>query len=400
VKELDAGHFHRLYGIKRTRMTYRKKDYADYTLMTLLCMGVIVVSYGTASVMTYLGITLCVMMNIAFLIRHGAAPGIPVLLRRPQDVLYMLVYKIQNMQPMFLAAIAVFALDNLLIALTPQWPHQTELMRTIALYLLFGHFIGVSIFRTVILFSHLRHTGTVRDVLVQSAFKSFITRRPNIPLHVLHAYFTGLLAHLVLIAPWYIVITHFQLSVLTTPVVLALNFVIHLRYMKGYNDWFYRDHWLGHNSEFEFLYLHGTHHDAIPSGLIGVSGNGHLEGFLRHTLGNPMAFYNPVLAFALYTLEVVMDIKNHQYIPGVFPELNRQFHEVAQHSTHHWGGLEPYSIAIRPEQSGSFVAQAKGFKFPPDEIMNSIALDERLTGFKWDNPVYRKFLKIFDSYQN
>jgi hypothetical protein len=177
--------------------------------------------------------------------------------------------------------------------------------------------------------------------------------------------------------------------------VLAINVLTYLLYIKTYNAWFYRDHWLGHHSEFEFLYLHGTHHDALPTGLIGVSGNGYLEGFLRHTLGNPTAFYTPLLAFVLYTIEVQQDIVGHQHVPGIYPTVSRKFHETAQHSTHHWWLMEPYSIGFRsvPKQKPT------GFQFPPEELLNSIDLDQRLGGFQWDNPRHEHFLKLFDEYQ-
>lgn len=167
--------------------------------------------------------------------------------------------------------------------------------------------------------------------------------------------------------------------------------------MKSYNAWFYRDHWLGHNAELDFLYLHGTHHDAIPSGLIGVSGNGHLEGFLRHTIGNPMPVYNPFISFLLYTLEVQQDIQYHQYIPGVFPRLKREFHEHSQHSTHHFGMLEPYSIGFKNARFGK--SSSQNSSFPPKEILNSIELDEKLNGFEWNNRRYKQFMEIFDRYQ-
>jgi hypothetical protein len=395
VKALDDKHFHKIYGSRRSRVAYRKTDLLDYTLMTLLCVLVIGAAYGTNSVMTYLGVALCVALNLMFPLRHGFAIGKSVVLRRPLEVLYMFLYKLRNMQPMLFVAVAIFALDNFLIAKTPDWPHQTELMGTIALYLFFIHFIGVSLFRTVVLFSHLRNTPLIRDVLMQTSWKTLVATNPSISLHLVHACFTGLLTHLILIAPWYFIITHAQFSVLTLAAVFVLNVVTHYHYMKGYNAWFYRDHWLAHNSELEFLYLHGTHHDAIPSALIGVSGNGHLEGFLRHTLGNPMPLYNPILAFLLYTLEVVQDMRMHQYIPGVFPRLSRRDHETSQHSTHHYGHLEPYSIGLKLP----LPTQSKAVEFPPREILNSIALDEQLTGFKWDNHRHRQFMKLFDQYQ-
>src|SRR5205807_7834504 len=99
---------------------------------------------------------------------------------------------------------------------------------------------------------------------------------------------------------------------------------LHRNWYKVLNTWFYRDHWLGHNSEFEFIFLHGTHHDAIPSGMIAVAENGLLEGFTRYTLGSPIAVYDPIVSFLLFSFEITSDIESHQYIPGVFPRMPRK----------------------------------------------------------------------------
>jgi hypothetical protein len=211
---------------------------------------------------------------------------------------------------------------------------------------------------------------------------------------------TGVLTHLVLIAPWYFVITHLQFSVLFLPVAVAVNLFLHVRFLKAINAWFYRDHWLGHNAEMEFLYLHGPHHDAIPSGLIAVAGNGFLEGLLRNVVGYPTPFYNPAIAFVAYTMEVQRDIDFHQFIPGVFPRLGNEFRQVGQHSTHHFGRLEPYGFGIKLDQPGFSEEFIKLFKSFPEEFSNSIHLDEVLTDFEWDNPRYRWFLEICKKYES
>jgi len=156
---------------------------------------------------------------------------------------------------------------------------------------------------------------------------------------------------------------------------------------------------VGHNSELEFVLLHGTHHDAIPCGLIAVAGNGFLEGFLRFTIGSPVAFYNPVVSFIVYMFDVKTDIELHQYIPGVFPRLPRRVLEVGQHSTHHYGRLEPYSFGLKLDQPGIPEGYKKTLKWAPDELMNSLKLDEELTGFQWDNPTHQKTLDLWDKYQ-
>jgi hypothetical protein len=399
----DAGRFHQLHGVKNPRISYFERDFVDYALMTAISAAVIYLSYGGGHWMTLLGIVLCAVMIVGFPVRHGVQLRMPLLLRRPQDLIYMLVHKIGNVKPVWLLAVAILALENLFIYLTPDLPHHVEQMRTVGLWLFFAHFIGLTAYRTFVLIEHLRKRALVREVLQQTSWKKYLARQPNITLQILHAYFTGVLTHIVLIAPWYLVITYASFSVIALPVTCALNLFVQYQFFKVINDWFYRDHWLGHNSEFEFLYLHGTHHDAIPCGLIGVAGNGFLEGFFRYAIAFPTTFFNPVISFFVFTFVVKQDIDTHQYVPGVFPKLAKAFHEVTQHSTHHYGCLEPYSLGVKSDQLNlSEAAQAaarnltRGF---PTQLRNSIELDERLTGFKWNNSVYRKFLELLDRYQ-
>lgn len=391
--------YHRLFGPARPRMGYLRRDLADYVLMICCCAAVLRIAYGGTNGIFWLGMLLCVAMIVMFPMRHGFALRMPLILRRPQDALYMLIYKLQNLKPAYLAGLAVLVIDNVLIEHTRTLPHLSSMMRNIALGLFYAHLGLISLYRTVILIGHLRRREHVGEVLSQTPWKGTLARQPNVTLHILHAYCTGLLAHVILLAPWYVVITHCQYSLVTMAAVTLIDVLIHIRHLHSYSRWFYRDHWLGHNSELEFLYLHGPHHDAIPSGLIGVSGNGYLEGLCRHTMGNPAPFYSPPFAFVLYTLEVLEDIKSHQYIPGLFPKLPRRFHEIAQHSTHHFARLAPYSIGLKVPRQSERGRRQGYFQFPPEAIMNSVSLDEELNGFEWDNPPYRRFLELFDKYQ-
>ncbi|GAA4802786.1 hypothetical protein [Lysobacter hankyongensis] len=395
----DPTHFHKLYGVKRPRTTYRGKDFFDYTLMTVICGVALYFIYGPTHVLSWVTIALCVYMIVAFALRHGVEAAVPLLLRRPQDALYMIVYKIQNIKPVYFFAVAVLLLENYIIRITPDLPHHVGLMRNIALWLFYIHLGGITIYRTVILVAHLRERVLVRDFLMETSWKKAFSRRDNVVLEIFHAYFTGLLAHIVTLAPWYLIITHFEFSVLALPLALVLNVFTESWYLKVVNDWFYRDHWLGHNSELEFIYLHGTHHDAIPSGLIAVAGNGHLEGFVRYLIAFPTFFLNPIATFAFLTLIVQKDIATHQYIPGVYPKLGRKYLEKAQHATHHMGQLEPYSFGLKKELPGEAPAPVKKSAAAiPDELMNSIGLDEHLTGFQWDNESHRKYMRLFDKY--
>ena len=399
MKKNDPAVFHKLYGIKKSRIGYYGRDFLDYLLMVALSALVVGLSYGFGHVMSIVGLTLCAVMLATFIVRHGVEFRAPLILRRPQDALYMFLYKLQNLKLVWFIALGLLLLENFLIAATPNLPHHVDLMRTGALWLFYAHFISITAYRTAILIDHLAKKELVREVLMQTPWKRIVNAKTNITLEILHAYVTGLLTHIALIAPWYLVINHVSFSVIFLPVLCLINVIVHWKWINIYNSWFYRDHWLGHNSELEFIYLHGTHHDAIPSGLIAVSENGFLEGITRYTLGSPTSFYNPVISFMIHTLEVKTDIKRHQYIPGVFPRLPRRLMEIFQHSTHHYGLLAPYSVGLKLDQPGVSEEYKKQYARYPDVVMNSIKLDEELTGFQWDNPIQQRILSLYDMYQ-
>ena len=396
----DQAIFHKLYGTRKPRVIYYKKDFLDYTLMVLLSALAIVCCYGFHNAIAIAGLVLCAIMVATFVTRHGAEFRIPVIFTRPQEVLYAFTYKLRNLKSVYFMALGMLLLENLLIAATPNLPHHVDSMRKFALYLFYIHLISITIYRTVILIDHLAKRQLVREVLMQTAWQRSIKEDTNITLEILHAYCTGVLTHIILIAPWYVVITHARFSVVFLPVVCLADILIHLQWAKVLNAWFYRDHWLGHNSEFDFIFLHGTHHDAIPCGLIAVAENGFLEGFLRHAVGFPATFYNPAVAFLVNTFDIKKDIDTHQYIPGIFPRMPRELMELAQHSTHHYGPLEPYSIGLNFDHPSASESFKKTYRGTPEPIKNSIKLDEELTGFKWDNPTFRRILSLYDKYHN
>lgn len=400
AQSADPGRFHQLYGRKKTMILYRKENFIDYVLMSALTALVIYLCYGASHIITQVGFVLLALMVIAFPRRHGFELQVPVILRRPQDVLYMIAHKVQNIRPVLLFAIAFLVLENVLIRLTPTWPHHTEVMHEVAMWAFYVHLVGISVYRTVVLIDHLRKKDLVRQILLETPWGGHVSKQKSIVIEIMHAYVTGLLTHVVLLAPWYVVISYSSFSAVFVPLVVIVNIVTYQWHLKTFNEWYYRDHWLGHHSELEFVYLHGPHHDALPSGLIGVSGNGYLEGFFRHTVGVPTPLYNPVISALLYSVEVWGDIVNHQYIPGVFPSNKnaRQFHEMFQHSIHHMLRQEPYGIGLKDLGPPAPGEKRKVARIPA-AIANSISLDEQLTGFQWDNPYHKRFLELFDKYQ-
>lgn len=396
--KIDPSVFHKLYGTNKPRVTYYGKDFLDYVLMTLVVAAVAALSYGPSHPMAIAAFALGAFAVAAFVVRHGVELRVPLLLRKPHHALHTIAYKLQNVPPVFVLGLALLIAENFVIAATPNLPHQVEWMRTGALALFYIHFLVITAYRTHILVQHLANRELVREVLMQTPWKRVINDKTNITLEILHAYFTGVLTHIVLIAPWFLVVTHLRFSLILLPLTCALSFYVHRKWLKTYNRWYYRDHWVGHNSELEFLYFHGTHHDAIPSGLIAVADNGVLEGFTRYTMGSPVALYNPLLASVLLSSDIKADIDLHQYIPGVGPRIPRSVIEVYQHSTHHYGRLEPYSMGAKVDQPDATVDWKKRFPWMPDEVLNSFKLDEALNGAQWNNPTHLLTLSLWDKY--
>jgi hypothetical protein len=397
-KEANPATFHRMYGTKTSRLVYRSDDFFDYLLMTALVWLVAAVAFGPRHPLAWITLGLCAWMIWAFRLRHGWELTVPKIARRPQDMLYMVVYKLQNMRLAWIVAAVALLAENFLIARTPWLPHHTALMRTIAFGLFYTHLVVLTVYRTAILAAHLREQELVRAFLMETSWKAALSRQPSIAIEIVHAYCTGLLTHILLLAPWYVAIKYFNFSLVLLPLTVPLGFYIHSRFLKVVNLWFYRDHWLAHHSELEFLYLHGTHHDAIPSGLIGVSGNGYLEGVLRHTMGGPGIFYNPLTTFLIHCFDVKVDIDGHQFIPGVYPHVPMSVQLINQHSTHHFGKLEPYSLGLKldqPDVPEELLRRARVFT---KEQQNSVELDEKLTGFKWDNPRFQQYIDLYEKY--
>ena len=397
MSNADVEKFHKLYGTQKKRIKYQDKDFLDYLLMIGICALVLWFGYGANHVLAIIGMTLCVYMAIMFPIRHGVSLQVPLILRAPQDVVFMIVHKIQNIKAPYFIAIALLLAENVLIHYTPTWPHHVDWMRSLAIGLFWTHLIFITGYRTVVMIAHLRKRDHVRAVLSESVWKSRAQTPAMMSREIVFAYLTGLMTHLVYLVPWYLIITHVNYSLVLVPLTLILAFVIQKASVKTLNDWFYRDHWLGHNSEIDFVYMHGTHHDAIPSAMIGVAGNGHLEGLVRTAIGFPIPFYNPIASAFFYTVDVKTDMEMHQYIPGVYPKLTREFFGVIQHSLHHYGRLEPYGFAINLDQPISEELE-KRTRVLPDELKYSIRLDQQLTGYEWDSAKFRWFLDLVDRY--
>jgi len=396
---VNSDKLHKIYGKKTRRINYQAGDFIDYAIQISLCGFIVYSTYGAYHWILYPGSFICAFLVITFPLRNGIAIKMPVLLKRPTEIIYSFLHKIEGVSFIYVIAVSILFLENYLIYLTPDLPHQTELMKKIAIWTFWIHYASLSAYRTIIFIHHLVKKEHVRMVLMESVWKNLLLRQKSITLHLWHAYFTGELNHLILIAPCFLIITHLKFSILFFPVVLVLNGLTYWKFLEKMNELFYREHWLGHNLELDFLYYHGPHHDAIPSSLIGTS-TGFLEGFLRNVISFPNPFFQPVLAIIIYSIEMKYDMDAHQFIPGVFPEQRRALLEVTQHSRHHYGKVEPFGLAINYESSNPSEYLRKRFRLMPEKFKKSALLDEQLNGFKWANKEQKWFLSLADKYSS
>ncbi|HVZ30991.1 MAG TPA: hypothetical protein VG963_01110 [Polyangiaceae bacterium] len=373
---IEATRYHRVFGRRKPKITYFARDFSDYLLMNGLVALVVAAVFGAIHPMALIGMALCLLMTVAFPVRRGFKLAAPLILKRPQEIVYTLVYKVLNIRWELFLAVCLVLSEQAFIAFLPSLPHKVDLMRQVGLVFFYLSFTIVTLFRTRSLIDHLRKRDIVRAVLSDdTAWKATIaTTGPTF--EIIHAYASGLLSHITTTAPWYLVITLLDHSILFLPVgfVLSASLQRHFFTCREFRlwekrkkqdpaksgprpemfgtvaSWFYRDHWVGHNSEFEFLYLHGTHHDSIPVGLIATGENGHLEGFLRYCFGYPTALLSPIWAFLELTFLFILNIGSHQYVPGIYPY--SYWHSTGNvHFLHHFGRLVPYGVTTvgRPQ---------------------------------------------------
>jgi hypothetical protein len=124
-----------------------------------------------------------------------------------------------------------------------------------------------------------------------------------------------------------------------------------------------------------------------------------LEGFTRHGLAAPTTFFNPIISTLVNSYEIKGDIDAHQYIPGIYPKADIDRQRLAQHSMHHFGRLEPYSFGMSAEQPGANPEYIKKLKYLPEELKNSIKLDQQLDHFEWNSKAHADYLELVSKYE-
>jgi hypothetical protein len=242
-------------------------------------------------------------------------------------------------------------------------------------------FMIVTAFRVAILIAHLLRASVVREVLESSTQKKTIAKF-SIQQHIFHAFVTGMVAHLSLVAPAVLFYRWTNPSILREGLLIAGVFLWRAiaRPLKKRNliekpglihhRLFYDNHRLAHRSRFFFTVFHGHHHDAIPSALIGSAGG---TGFLEN-VDRALTWLDPLNSIVVLQFDwmysIAFDMVVHQYIPGVFPPAKVTVIGRAHHVTHHFGSALPLGMIYDAY----------------------IEANDMNNGYKPDNPVTRWFL--------
>ena len=275
---------HGLYRAPQVRMTYNIKDFTDYALMLALTAALAHCSFGAQHVFSQLAFGCCSWLLCAFAVRHGVSFRVPSLLTDPWGLPWVLLQKLDNVRPSVLACMCTLAVEQAAIALTPTWPHMSSEAAAVFSLVLSATFWAISAFRLAILLAHIWHRNHVFAYLQRTNWGKMIahTSTPRQLLDLSHAFFTGLLCHLLAVAPLYLAIDQLAHSLVFAPVRLGVNAAALWWFWKhDFNEWLHRDHWVCHHHELAFLYLHGPHHDALPVSMMAAHDTGMLEGFLR-----------------------------------------------------------------------------------------------------------------------
>ena len=264
-------------------------------------------------------------------------------------------------------------------------------------------FLLVTLFRVTILIAHVLRASIVRDVLEHSPQKKTIAVL-SIHHHILHAFITGMMAHLCLVAPCALFFMLTEPSYLREALLLSGFFLwwglaTPLRKRKMLvrpgvigNRLFYQNHTTAHQSRFYFTVFHGHHHDAIPSAIIG---SGAETGFLENVDRGItwLDFLNSILVVQVkWAYVIAYDMVAHQYIPGIFPFAKPNLAGFGHHVTHHYGSALPLGIIFR----GYIERSDMNNGYKPDNVVTRWFVNEVEQREQIDPEVGRKFLSLYD----
>jgi len=244
-------------------------------------------------------------------------------------------------------------------------------MDKLGMGLILVHFTFLTAFRTYALVDHLRKLDLCRTRLMETNWRKELDHAP-LPVLILHAYVTGIFSHCLALVPWTMRILYMQQSLMFMPISLISDVATLLlvgetspngdveipKDADGKQNWIaklvmamnwsvYERHKEGHQSRMGFNYLHGMHHDGLPSALIAIGEAGALEGMINCVdIPGESCFHSHLFLASEATKKVLKNMIMHQYIPGVFPYVRCVIQVDQHHSEHHYLSMKPLSMGM------------------------------------------------------
>lgn len=380
-------------------MSYRQGDVLDYALMQGFTLAVIAAIYP--GLVTLMAAMMVACMVLRFVWRFGLPRRAPRL-----QLVALLAHSLQLKAANIPRALVLACVKHVLLSTVepPATPLDVDgewlfwlsfwLITTVRL-VFFGHHL----WRRRFVDSYLRQTtwkGTLEQVrrlatiacvtqLATTAHAGACVERhtclclqTSISVELVHALCTGIMTHLALVAPWYFLIANRQVHAALFPFHILIDRYVDRSFYGSelFDRWYYRDHWLGHHRECDFVYLHGPHHDAIPVSFMSSAETGMLEAPIRSILGHPDIYFHPFYACYFITRTTIEVMVGHQYVPGVWPYASTVVNMGIHHYEHHMRSLKPYSGAMTGQND---------CKRP--------TLEERLNGYDPNNEMWAAFVQ-------
>lgn len=347
---------------RRSFMRYRAEDFPLYIFSLVLTGALVFPALPHGWERTLFIATLVYFAGI-FIIRHGAkatASAFRAILDGLGSYPRMLVDNWWAARSALLPILGVF-----LLAVAAEYFLRPLLVGTKWLMSAFPWwwavwvpFLAITAIRAAVLFTHLHRAALIQEFLERSPIRKSYAGM-SIYQHIFHAFATGMVSHLTLVAPCVLFYT------LTEP-----SYLREVLLIGGYGLWtaiaaqlrkrdlietesnltfrlFYENHVIAHHSRFFFTVFHGHHHDTIPSAMIGSAGG---TGFLEN-LDRALMWLDPLNSVLVmqwgWAQSIIIDMATHQYIPGVFPYTRTTTEGMAHHVTHHFGSLLPLGMIFR-----------------------------------------------------
>jgi len=344
---------------RKIYMKYRPDDFILYTfsLVVFAAISVFALQSYWQNMMIFAAL---IFMLVYFIYKNGVKIDLSSFSLIIKESAYYPVYFLKQLIPSLWALFPIYAGYGLARAF--EFLFASRLSETYLFHpfpymnLFYFQFLSLTLYRTVILIAHIRHSDFLHDFLMSSLWKHQMKDvRPRY--YIIHAYITGILGHVAFFFPclifWRLTSPTYFREIACTVLTMLLFLLTSVCAGNGVNifkilvedvrSWFLKEHENYHTSRFYFTIFHGLHHDAIPSSLMANNSSG-----IMHAIHAPLVklfFLLSATVFSIITaLDIMINMRGHQYIPGIFPYSRSTISNKSHHAIHHYMSILPLSF--------------------------------------------------------